>query len=250
MNRTENVLITGAGAGICAEVARRLATQGHRLILVDRDAAALTAVAREVGAAALTVEPWVVDVQDVAAVERHFAALGAGERPTALLNGVGGDARRRPVTELCESDLLDSFLHNVVTAFTLIRLVVPEMTTQGYGRIVNLASIAGRSYSVFSNAAYVTAKAALLGLTKQYAWELAPLGVTVNAVAHGPIATDRIAAAWRAKSEEERRELTAQIPVGRLGTVAEAAHLVLPFLAGPSGFATGAVLDVSAGMAI
>jgi 3-oxoacyl-[acyl-carrier protein] reductase len=213
-------------------------------------AAALHSVAREVGAAALTTEPWVVDVQDVGAVEKRFAALGPGLLPTALLNGVGGDARRRPVTDLRESDLLDSFLYNVVTAFTLMRLVVPEMTARGHGRIVNLASIAGRSYSVFSNAAYVTAKAALLGLTKQYAWELAPLGVTVNAVAHGPIATDRVTAAWHAKSEEERDGLTAQIPVGRLGTVPEAAHLVLPFLTGPSGFATGAVLDVSAGMAI
>lgn len=249
MNRPETVLITGAGAGICAEVARRLADLGHRLILVDQDRAALDVVAGQLRPA-LAADPWPVDVQDVAEVERRFAALGPDQQPTALLNGVGGDARRRPIGELCEQDYLDSFLHNVVTAFTLTRLVVPGMSARGHGRIVNLASIAGRSYSVFSNAAYVTAKAALLGLTKQYAYELAPLGVTVNAVAHGPIATDRIQAAWRDKTEDERRRLTAEIPMGRLGTVAEAAHLVLPFLVGPSGFATGAILDVSAGMAI
>ena len=102
----------------------------------------------------------------------------------------------------------------------------------------------------FSNAAYVTAKAALVGLTKQCAYELAPSGVTVNAVAHGPIATDRIRTAWQEKDPAERNRLLGEIPLGRLGEVAEAAHFVVPFLVGAAGYATGAVLDVSAGMTI
>ncbi|HEV2634472.1 MAG TPA: SDR family oxidoreductase [Actinocrinis sp.] len=241
-------LVTGAGSGIAAEVARGLAKAGHRLILVDADAHALAAVAAELGEAALADRPWVLDARDARAVAEAFAALA--DRPDILVNGVGGDARRIGVEDLDEDAFLESYRHNLLTSFSFIRHSVPAMKARGWGRIVNLASIAGRTYSVFSNAGYVAAKAAVIGLTKQCAFELAPHGITVNAVAHGPIGTERIDRAWAEKTPEQRAAILERIPAGRMGTVAEAAAAVLPFCAQYAGFTTGAVLDVNGGLHI
>jgi 3-oxoacyl-[acyl-carrier protein] reductase len=249
MNPPRTALVTAAGSGIGAEVARRLAGSGHRVLLVDLDKDAVTEVAGQLGPA-LAGEPWIVDARDAPAVTGLFQTLPAASRPDILVNAVGGDARNIPMAELDEDDLSAAYVHNVQTAFTFTRLSVPAMKERRWGRIVNLASIAGRTYSVFSNAAYVAAKAAVVGLTKQCAFELAPYGIAVNAVAHGPIATERIQQAWAGKSTAQREAILARIPLGRHGTIAEAAEAVLPFCGAAAGFVTGAVLDANGGMHI
>lgn len=244
----EVVLITAAATGICREVAAQLAAHGCRLILVDSDAVALATAAAELGSA--VVASWAVDVRDENAVRAAYATLAAADRPTVLVNGVGGDARPIPVTELDTATVRASFEHNLVSAFLMTQVCVPEMKERGHGRLVFLASIAGRTYSVFSNAAYVAAKAAVVGFMKQCSWELAAHGITANAVAHGPIMTDRIEQAWASKSDDAKHEILSRIPLGRRGSVAEAAHFVVPFCIGAPGFATGAVLDVNGGLMV
>ncbi|MEW1860491.1 SDR family oxidoreductase [Streptomyces sp. NPDC088194] len=242
-------LVVGAAGGICAELSRALARRGDRLVLLDSDGAALKELAGEV--AELTeVRTLHVDITDVRSTEEQLATLSAGWAPQILVNGVGGDTRVAPVTDLDEAFLTESLARNVVPVLTAIRLCVPAMRRAGYGRVVNFSSAGGRTYSHFSNAAYVAAKAAVVGLTKQVAYELAPFRVTVNAVAHGPIATERIATAWERRPAAEREQVLSKIPVGRLGTVAEAVGSVLYLCSEEAGYTTGTVIDVNGGLLI
>lgn len=243
------VLVTGAADGICAELSRALAARGDRLVLLDRDEAALKELSAEL-AVTTQVRALTADVRDVTRLELELSALTGEWTPHILVNGVGGDTRVVPVEALDEAFLNDSLALNVLPVLTTMRLCVPAMKQSGYGRIVNFSSAGGRTYSHFSNAAYVAAKSAVLGLTKQAAYELAPFGICVNAVAHGPIATRRIADAWALRPEEERRAVLSRIPVGRLGAVAEAVGAVLYLCSEEAGFTTGAVIDINGGLLI
>lgn len=238
--------ITGAASGIGAEVARRLAEHGVDVVAIDKDHAALDALQRRLP----RVRPLHLDVIDTDAVIRCAEESGQGALPDILVNGVGGDTRRIPVEELREADLSAAITHNLLACFTLTRLCAPAMRERGWGRIVNLASIAGRTYSIFSNAAYVAAKAAVLGYTKQCAYELAGHGVTANAVAHGPIGTERLLADWHSMSEERKAEVRGRLPMGRYGTVGEAAAAIVHLCGEDAGYTTGALVDVNGGLHI
>jgi 3-oxoacyl-[acyl-carrier protein] reductase len=247
--RRDVALVTGAGSGICAEVARSLAARGLGIVLLDKDAEAVHRVACELGDR-LARDPLVVDVTDPHALEAAIASIPPQHRPGILVNGVGGDTRARPVTELTEADLQSAVAHNLASVFTMTRLCVPAMVAAGWGRVVNLASVAGRTYTRFSNAAYVAAKAGVIGFTKQCAYELAPHGVTVNAVAHGVIATERIRQAWADKPPQWTTDRASHIPAGRFGTVAEAAGIICHLCGKDAGYTTGTVIDVNGGLHI
>ncbi|MFE9459907.1 SDR family NAD(P)-dependent oxidoreductase [Streptomyces californicus] len=242
-------LVTGAGSGICAEVARGLAARGLRVILLDKDADAVHRVADGLGDG-LARDPLVVDVTDPHALTSAVDSLAPQHRPGVLVNGVGGDTRGRPVTELTEADLQEAVTHNLTSVFTMTRLCVPAMVAAEWGRVVNLASVAGRTYTRFSNAAYVAAKAGVIGFTKQCAYELAPHGVTVNAVAHGVIGTERIRRAWEDKPPQWTADRVGHIPAGRFGSVAEAAGMVCHLCGEDAGYTTGTVVDVNGGLHI
>ncbi|MET9778402.1 SDR family oxidoreductase [Streptomyces sp. NPDC006367] len=239
--------ITGGASGIGAEVARKLAESGATVVLIDRDAQALEATARTLPSGTLTLE---LDVTDTARVTEAVDGLGPSHMPDILVNSVGGDTRRIPLTDLREHDLMQAVTDNLLGCFTFTRLCVPAMTERGRGRIVNLASIAGRTYSIFSNAAYVAAKAAVIGYTKQCAYELAATGVVVNAVAHGPIATERLLQAQREMPQERLREVLDRLPTGRYGTPAEAVGAVVHLCGDDAGYTTGCVVDVNGGLHI
>ncbi|MEU8891919.1 SDR family oxidoreductase [Streptomyces sp. NPDC048442] len=239
--------ITGGASGIGAEVARRLAENGATVLLIDRDAQALEATARTMPSGTRTLE---LDVTATARVTEVVAGLDPAELPDILVNSVGGDTRRIALTDLREQDLMNAVRENLLGCFTLTRLCVPAMTDRGHGRIVNLASIAGRSYSIFSNAAYVAAKAAVIGYTKQCAYELAATGVVVNAVAHGPIATERLLLAQQEMPPERLREVLDRLPMGRYGTPDEAVGAVVHLCGNDAGYTTGCVVDVNGGLHI
>ena len=239
--------VTGAASGIGAGVARRLAEQGAAVVMIDRDEKALAATSRSMPAGT---EAWPLDVTATDEVVDHVAGLDPDRMPDILVNCVGGDTRRVGLTDLREQDLTDAVTANVLGCFTLTRLCVPAMRARGRGRIVNLASIAGRTYSIFSNAAYVAAKAAVLGYTKQCAYELAATGVTVNAVAHGPIATERLLAARDGMDPTHRDEVMSRLPTGRYGTVEEAVGAVVHLCGEDAGYTTGCVMDVNGGLHI
>ncbi|MGW7411298.1 SDR family NAD(P)-dependent oxidoreductase [Streptomyces sp. NPDC054863] len=239
--------ITGGASGIGAEVARRLAENGATVTLIDRDVTALEATARTMPSGTRTLE---LDVTATDRVTEVVAGLDPAEMPDVLVNSVGGDTRRIALTDLREQDLMNAVTENLLGCFTLTRLCVPAMTDRGHGRIVNLASIAGRSYSIFSNAAYVAAKAAVIGYTKQCAYELAATGVVVNAVAHGPIATERLLLAQQEMAPERLREVLDRLPMGRYGTPDEAVGAVVHLCGDDAGYTTGCVVDVNGGLHI
>jgi 3-oxoacyl-[acyl-carrier protein] reductase len=244
-------IVTGAARGIGAAVARELARRGHALALVDVDGEALRAVAAEIerdGAAAL---PVAADVRDPAAVAAAFHDIARRfETLDILVNNVGGNTTPRPVEDLTEGEWDEIHALNLRSMFLCTRAVVPAMKRQRFGRIVNLSSVAGRTRTLFSNAAYTAAKAGVIGFTRQLAAELAPFGIAVNAVAHGVIATERVAASWAARPDRFRELAMAMTPSGRLGTVEEAAAAVCFCCDERAGYMVGATLDVNGGLYI
>ncbi|MFC9130947.1 SDR family NAD(P)-dependent oxidoreductase [Streptomyces sp. NPDC057099] len=240
-------LLVGAAGGILKEVSRELAEEGHTLVLFDRDAEAVGRLAEELGRIT-KVETVVGDITDIPAAERQLTDIVDRFAPSILVNGVGGDTRVIGYADLTTDHFDESFLENVVSSWIAVKVCAPRMAADGYGRIVNFASAGGRTYSRFNNAAYVAAKAAVIGMTKQLAFELAPTGVVVNVVAHGPIATERVAGALERRDPEQRQALLAKLPMGRYGTVAEAVGSVLHLCSESAGYSTGSVIDINGGI--
>lgn len=240
-------LLIGAAGGILTEVSRRLAEEGHTLVLFDRDAEAVGRLAEELGR--LTkVEAVVGDITDIPAAERQLTDIVDRFAPSVLVNGVGGDTRVIGYADLTTDHFEQTYLENVLSSWIAIKVCAPRMAADGYGRIVNFASAGGRTYSHFNNAAYVGAKAAVIGMTKQMAYELAGTGVVVNVVAHGPIATDRVAGAFERRTEESKRDVMSRLPMGRYGSVPEAAGSVLHLCSESAGYSTGSVIDINGGL--
>lgn len=240
-------LLIGAAGGILSEVARGLAKEGHSLVLFDRNEETVTRLADELAHVTKT-EAVVGDITDIPAAERQLTEIVARHAPSVLVNGVGGDTRVIGYADLDRSHFEQTHLENVISTWIAIKVCAPRMAEDGYGRIVNFASAGGRTYSHFNNAAYVGAKAAVIGMTKQLAYELAGSGVVANVVAHGPIATDRVAGAFERRTEESKKDVLGRLPMGRYGTVAEAVGSVLHLCSESAGYSTGSVIDINGGL--
>lgn len=244
---THTALLIGAAGGILKEVAASLADERHTLILFDKDAASVAALALTLSERT-NVKVIIGDITDTLAVEAQLAELLEDYQPDILVNGVGGDTRVIGYDQLTPGHFEAAYQENVVGTFTAIKAIAPSMARTGYGRIVNFASAGGRTYSHFNNAGYVAAKAAVIGMTKQVAYELASSGVCVNVVAHGPIATERVAGAWERREESEKEAVLSKLPMRRMGTVSEAVGSVLYLCSESAGFTTGTTIDVNGGL--
>jgi 3-oxoacyl-[acyl-carrier protein] reductase len=239
-------LVTGAAQGIGRAIAQALAEAGARIHLVDLDAEGVAAAARELGAVA-----HVADLGGPAAAQETVAAVLSVEgRLDLLVNAAGGVRGQvgRPIEEIAEADWRAIFAANVDSAFFLSQAAAPAMKRAGYGRIVNISSGAGLRPSLTGIQAYASAKHALVGLTRQLAWELGPHGITVNSVAPGFVrsnpATER---QWQSYGPEGQKRLVEGIHTRRLGTPEDIAHASLFFLSEQAGWVTGQVLSVDGG---
>ena len=239
-------LVTGAAQGIGRAIAQALAQAGARIHLVDLDGEGIAGVARELGAAA-----HVADLGGPAAAQETVAAVLAAEgRLDLLVNAAGGVRGQvgRPIEEISESDWRAVFAANVDAAFFLSQAAAAPMKQAAYGRIVNISSGAGLRPSLTGIQAYASAKHALVGLTRQLAWELGPHGITVNSVAPGFVrsnpATER---QWQSYGAEGQKRLVEGIHTRRLGTPADIAHASLFFLSEQAGWTTGQILSVDGG---
>jgi 3-oxoacyl-[acyl-carrier protein] reductase len=236
-------VITGGARGIGRGIAAVLAAEGARVVIADIDAAAAEGAAAELGEGALAVA---TDVTDRASVDAlAAAALAAFGRIDILAANAG----IYPTTDLADIDdeLWDRVMDiNVKGALHAIQACTPAMLARGYGRIVLTSSITGPLTGQIGFAHYGASKAAMLGLMRSAAVELATSGVTVNAVMPGNIETPGLAET----SEEHQRLMFSSIPMGRFGTAEEVGWAVR-FLAAPeAGYVTGQTLILDGGQVL
>lgn len=241
-------IVTGAARGIGAEVARRLASDGHAVAVLDLDEAACREVADAINAAGGKAIGVGVDVSDeekvTAAVSRVAEELGP---PTILINNAG-IIRDNLLFKMTVSDWDSVMGVHLRGAFLMSREVQKYQTQEKWGRIVNLSSTSALGNRGQAN--YSAAKAGMQGLTKTLALELGRFGVTANAIAPGFIATDMTAATAERigmSFEDFKTAAAKEIPVQRVGLPADIAHTASFFASEGAGFVSGQVVYVAGG---
>ena len=234
-------IITGAARGLGRAAAARLYERGASVAVNVRDQKRATDVAESLGERAIAVPG------DIAAagvpeeiVRRTLERFG---RVDILVNNAAlAQSTRFP--DLTADEWRRALEVNLTAPFLLTKAVLPAMKAQGYGRIINVSSSAGRMVSTLGGAHYTASKAGLLGLTRASAKELGKFGITVNAVCPGMIDTELT---HEYASPERLAELAGGYPVPRLGTALEVADLICFAASEAAGYLTGASLDINGG---
>ena len=222
-------VITGGSGGIGQVTAERMRRSGATVVLWDLDVAGGQ-----------------VDVTDEAAVARRTAeTIAQHGRIDILVNAAGTTSRRLSVVEFPVELWRRIVDINLTGTFLCCRAVVPHMQASGYGRIVNLASVAGKEGNPYS-AAYSAAKAGVISLTKSLGKELAATEIRVNCVAPAIIATKNL---FYDMPEEMQRTWVSRVPMGRPGRPEEVAAMIVWLASEECSFSTGAAFDISGGRA-
>jgi 3-oxoacyl-[acyl-carrier protein] reductase len=241
--RDRVVVVTGAGRGIGSATARLLAAAGAHVALLDRDAAGVTRTAEQIGVEGGEALPFTNDVTDSFAVERTFdRVVEEWGRLDVLVNNAGV-LREAPLEDLTDEDFREMLDVNLRGAMVCARAAVPHMLAQGRGRILSAASVSTRLGSI-GLTAYAAAKAGVVGMTRTWARELGPKGITANAVAPGLIETETV----RTVPPEELERTLARIPARRLGRPEEVAAVYLFLASDLASFMNGAVIGVDGGL--
>ena len=245
-NRPYTAVVVGAGSGIGRAAAEFLAAEGVFVGCLDRDGAAATETARRIerlGSKTIAVEGDVTDERTIApAIDRIVEALGSLE---ALVNcaGITGKTNvKGHEVDLADFDMV--YRINLRGALVVAQAVLPRMLAQNYGRILQVASIAGKEGNA-GMAAYSATKAGLIGLVKSMAKDYAETGVTINALAPAVIQTPLVDALPQATVDY----MTAKIPMRRCGTLEEVAAMIAWIISPACSFTTGFTFDLSGGRA-
>ena len=249
-----HAVVTGGSRGIGAAVARRLAAQGASVTVIGRTPAPLSALADKLSeqhGRPMHAAP--ADVTDGAAVTRAVASAREALGPVAILVNNAGAVESAPFLSLTEARWRALLDVNLTSAFLCTQAALPDMLETGWGRVVNVASVAGVT-GVPYVAAYVAAKHGLVGLTRSLAVEVARKGVTVNAVCPGYVDTDLVATSVTALHDQTGRPeadlrdaLVRHNPVGRMLTPDEVASSVAWLCHPEQAMVTGHTLMLSGG---
>jgi 3-oxoacyl-[acyl-carrier protein] reductase len=235
-------IVTGGAQGIGLAIAERLAASGAAVRLWDRDAGALQ---QALGRLAARASGEVLDVTDEQAVARATdSALAACGRIDILVNNAGIAGANRPTADYPVAEWNRVLAVNLSGPFLACRALVPHMVKAGYGRIVNIASVAGKEGNP-NAVAYSASKAGLIALTKSLGKELARSGVLVNCVTPAAAKT----AIFEQMTREHIEYMLSKIPMGRFVQVEEIAALACWLASEECSFSTGAVFDISGGRA-
>jgi 3-oxoacyl-[acyl-carrier protein] reductase len=248
-NESERVaIVTGAARGIGAATARRLAADGHPVVVIDLDEAACGQTVEQIavdGGRAVGIGADVTDRAQVeAAVERVAGELG----PPAVLVNNAGVLRDNLLFKMSDGDWDSVMAVHLRGAFLMSQAAQKHMVDQRYGRIVNLSSTSALGNRGQAN--YSAAKAGLQGFTKTLAVELGPFGVTVNAVAPGFIVTDMTAATAARLGvgfDEMQKQAASEIPVRRVGRPEDVANTISFLVSEAASFVSGQVIYVAGG---
>jgi NAD(P)-dependent dehydrogenase (short-subunit alcohol dehydrogenase family) len=232
-------LVTGAGQGIGFAIARALARVGMAVAVNDIDPARAASAAESVNGLSVA-----CDVSNASAVEAMVSTVGGQLGPVSVLVNNAGICGRGGITDVTEEQWDRVLAVNLKGTFFCSRAVLPGMRAQGWGRIVNMASIAGKMGGLMVNLAYSASKGGILAFTKGLAREVAKDGITVNAVCPALTDTDM---AGIFGSDERQRYITS-VPLGRLAKADEVAAAVVFLASDAASYITGEVLDVNGGV--
>ena len=236
-------LVTGGARGIGRAIAFELARQGVATVIADIDLPAAEATAAEISSISPS-SARLIDISSPADIAAAFAALDDTVGAIDILVNNAGVISNAPYSQVTPQEWDRVMAINVTGPMFAGQEALRRMRPRGYGRVVTISSLAGRSGGVSVGAAYAASKSALIGLSRHLARQVAGDGITVNVVAPGTTATDIISAF----TPEEMTAINAAIPVGRLGRPEEIAAAVAFLASEAAGFITGAVLDVNGGM--
>lgn len=234
-------LITGAGQGIgraCAEV---FAERGARVVLLDKNTETLPRVAEHIAATGASVMAKIIDLTHTESLHALIEEVRRDTRIDILVNNAGFD-RPGVTAKIDTHDFNEVMAIHVLVPFSLTKMLLPDMRAAKWGRIINISSIYGL-LGAKGEAAYATAKAAVVGLTKTAAREGGPDGVTVNAVVPGLIRTPPI----MAMPDKYKAPIIAETLVGRIGEPEDVARVIAFLASEDASFITGAAIPVSGG---
>ena len=238
-------IVTGSATGIGYGISERLACDGSKIILVDFDKNAVVAAANDLSKQGFDVEPIIGDVaKPKTAQDAVNIALSKWNRVDILVNNAGIGGANGNIWELDVEELDRVYNTNLRGVFSFCHESIPEMLKNDYGRIVNIASIAGKEGNP-KMVPYSATKAAVIGLTKSVGKELAGTGIVANCITPAVVQT-RILEEF---TPEVIEYMIGKIPIGRTAEVSEIASLVAWLSSSECSFSTGAVFDISGGRA-
>jgi NAD(P)-dependent dehydrogenase (short-subunit alcohol dehydrogenase family) len=246
-------VITAVASGIGRATANIIGREGGRIAAVDIDRERLDATVAEITAAGGEAHAYNADALDEGKVQNVVAdAVKRFGRIDILVNAVGGStiiAKPAATTEELTLAEWTSLIHfNLTATYLFTHAVIPVMKRQKSGKIVNLASIAGRGKSSASSSAYATAKGGIIALTTKLASELGPYGINVNAIAPATTLTERIRPRWEQRPPEERQADIDKTPLRRMGEAMDQANVICFLASSHADFVTGLTIDVTGGL--
>jgi 3-oxoacyl-[acyl-carrier protein] reductase len=237
-------IVTGAGQGIGLAIAARLAQEGAHVAVVDVNVEGAEAAARDIESSGGAANSYALDVRDGEAVAEVFKAIAQDLGRIDILVNNAGITRDNLVVRMSPDDWDAVMDVNLKGAFNCIRAAARTMMSQRSGAIVNISSVIGQVGNI-GQANYASSKAGLIALTKSVARELAPRGITANAIAPGFIETPMTARL----PEKVREGLASKILLGRLGRPEDVANLVAFLVSDEGNYITGQTINVDGGMA-
>ena len=243
--KNQVAIVTGSGTGIGYGISQKLASDGAKIIMVDLDKETVESAANELSNQGFNVEPIIGDVSESKTAQNAVkCAIDKWNRVDILVNNAGIGGVNANIWELEVEELDRVYKTNLRGVFSFCHEVIPEMLKRDYGRIVNIASIAGKEGNP-KMVPYSATKAAVIGLTKSVGKELAGTGVLANCITPAVVQT-RILDEF---TPEVIEYMIGKIPIGRTAEVSEIAALVAWLSSSECSFSTGAVFDISGGRA-